>query len=220
MTKPKRVSPFFAMSFAESLTFNPNKVWGNMTSGIPQRNMRLPNVADVPYVSRIFRIFNMSYDQAFARPGIMRDEPTCDTNPGDLECNTLKKNRPYVFPPQQLHSQKVSGNDAPTCNNNPLMKITQRETSLYSEDIPQVYVTSSCDTITPEVGPNEPTRDTTYGKLLWSRPVYTFPDVIDTEAKAEGSIWNSQKQASDGFDEWHYEEYTRNLFPDFGYTSY
>jgi len=100
------------------------------------------------------------------------------------------------------------------------MGITKRTTSMNSEDIPQVYVTSSCDTITPEVGPNEPTRDTTYGKLLWTRPVYTFPDVEDTEAKAEGSIWNSQKKASDGFDEWHYEEYTRNTSPDFGYTSY
>lgn len=201
-------------TFAKSLTFNPDIFWGGNSSGIPQANPNTTSIADKSFLQDVYNAFHFSFDPAMIKPGMMRQEPECNKNPEALECNTSAQNRSYVFPPQQLYSQKVAAQEGPTCNYNPLVSITSRQTNLQSEDIPRVYVTDNCNTITPEVGPTEPTRDTTYGKALWSNPVYTFPDVVDTESKAEGVIWDSQRKASNFFDEWHFQTFTKNS-PDY-----
>jgi hypothetical protein len=68
-----------------------------------------------------------------------------------------------------------------------------------------------CNTITPEVGPNEVTRDTAYSQMYWQNPVYTFPEVQDQNAVAVGTIWNSQERASDNFnDAYYYPVYVKN----------
>jgi hypothetical protein len=51
-------------------------------------------------------------------------------------------------------------------------------------------------------------------------PVFTFPDAPDRNAVATGIIWDNQRKASDNFDEWHYETFTKNS-PDYmQYTNY
>lgn len=142
----------------------------------------------------------------------------CLLEPYGVQCAVGRAGRPYVFAPQKIHAQRVTDPDRPRCAfNNPLRRLpSQRLTpqeSLAADDAPQVYVMddATCATITPEVGPNEVTRDTTYSQMFWQNPVYTFPEVQDQNALAVGTIWNRQERASDDFnDAYYYPVYVKN----------
>lgn len=217
----KATISFKTMLNTFSLTYDrPTLIWEKNTAGIPQRRPGDVIAGDAGLMNDLFRTFAFGSDSAVTKPGSMRTQPTCSSNPQRTECNTRAVNRSSVFPPQQLYSQNVGAQEGPACDGNIARSSSKRTDSMYSEDVPRVYVTDGCKPITPEVGPNEPTRDTTYGKMLWMNPVFTFPDVVDTQARAEGLIWDSQRRASDNFDEWHYETFTKNS-PDYvRYSNY
>lgn len=205
------------------LTFDQMNFWGGISKGIPSAKVgsKVPAITqDNDLMKNLFSVFAFGNDTTLTKLGSMRNQPTCRSNPDRLECNTVVPNRSWVFPPQQLHSQRVGAPDGPTCSS-PIAGTTKRQADpIYGEDVPRVYVTDGCKPITPEVGPTEPTRDTTYGKMLWMNPVFTFPDAPDRNAVATGIIWDSQRKASDNFDEWHYETFTKNS-PDYvQYTNY
>ena len=215
------------MAFA--LSYNPDSYWKDDVNrrGIP---ITRPPTRDESTVSRFLRdTFSTASPapvvqrQAAAAAALPRRLPAPITNdcllqPYGVECAVGRAGRPYVFAPQKIHAQRVTDPDRPRCAfNNPLRRLpSQRLTpqeSLAADDAPQVYVMddATCATITPEVGPNEVTRDTTYSQMFWQNPVYTFPDVQDRNAVAVGTIWNSQERASDDFNNvYYYPVYVKN----------
>lgn len=206
----------FELSYSRPVSF-----W-NSNNGIP---LERPSNVTVPRneraaVHQMMHTFAFGYDPSYKAYPTTSRQPECRTHPERLECNTFRRNRTATFEPQDLYSQYVRAPGA-DCLGNPLKLMSDRPVNhMYGVDMPHVYVSRGCDTITPEVGPTEPTRDTTYGKMLWTHPVYTFPDVRDLNAIATGIIYDKEEMTSHGFDDHHFETFTKNS-PDYiHYVSY
>jgi hypothetical protein len=206
------------------LTYQQQSFWGGSNKGIPIGNLDNIRASDEGLWNDFSSAFKIQRNPDAMNEGGDYSSSYCDSNPSNLRCAgpiSLLRNRSMTFPKQEITMNPVSSSQTgcqcrknATCRGKDYqMSTTQtrRVNNLYGLDIPQVYVTTDdCTTITPEVTPNEITRDTTYGKTLWENPVWTFPEVTALNSAAQGVIYNRQYVASDGLNLMNYPTFTKN----------
>lgn len=223
------------MSSILPLTYVPSSSW-NDVRGIPKNEPGSSHGQRPPtkdsFLGSVMNAFGVGQDAHSKEGGdkvVLNSRPTyCNYKPGAMECERQPGDRnpgeptPYVFPKQDMRSVKTGVPRGRSCPNNKLVGVNSMPAPdpLEGDDVPHVYVSQGCTTVTPAVTPTELTRDTSYGKMLWNHPIYTYPEDTDRNAKAVGIIFENQLKTSNGFDDGHFQTFSKNTSDYINYPTY